>query len=97
VLAKKGEISEVERQIGARQRDIENISSDQARVRENMKALRGSAEERSLVQRYTRQLNEQEDRIAALRTELAQLTAHRDELQRDLNAAIERLDIDQQL
>jgi hypothetical protein len=31
-----------------------------------MKALRGSAEEKILLQRYAQQLNSQEDRIAAL-------------------------------
>jgi len=32
-----------------------------------MKALRGSAEEKALLQRYTRQLDEQETQLDALR------------------------------
>ena len=95
--ARKRVISQLEAEMQAKNKEMETINTDQARVRENMKALRGSAEERSLLQRYTRQLNEQEDRIAALRTELAQLTARRDQLQGELNAAIEKLDVDQQL
>jgi hypothetical protein len=42
-----------------------------------MKALRGSAEERQLLQRYTRQLDEQESRLAALQKEAASATAER--------------------
>jgi transposase-like protein len=34
-----------------------------------MKALRGSAEEKQLLQRYTRQLDEQETRLDALQQE----------------------------
>ena len=41
---------------------VTNISDDQQRVRENMKALKGSAEEKALIERYVRELNEQEDR-----------------------------------
>ena len=44
---------------------------DQQRLRENMKALRGSAEEKQLLQRYTRQLDAQETRLDALQTEIA--------------------------
>jgi hypothetical protein len=46
------------------------LVSDQARLRENMKALRGSVEERALTLRYTRQLGTLEDRLAALREDL---------------------------
>ena len=39
-----------------------------------MKALKGSQEEKALLQRYTHQLDEQEDRLAALRSQIADLT-----------------------
>ena len=42
------------------------ITQDQQRLRENMKALRGSPEEKQLLQRYTRQLDQQEDQLAEL-------------------------------
>ena len=47
-------------------------SQDQQRLRENMKALRGSAEEKQLLQRYTRQLDDQENKLDALRREIAE-------------------------
>jgi uncharacterized protein (DUF342 family) len=40
-----------------------------------MKAMKGSAEEKQLLQRYTQQLNEQENRLEALRKEAQQLEA----------------------
>jgi hypothetical protein len=46
-------------------KETQSIAADQERVRENMRALRGSSEEKQLLQRYTRQLNQQEDRLAA--------------------------------
>jgi uncharacterized protein HemX len=36
-----------------------------------MKSLKGSAEEKALVQRYVTSLNQQEDRLAKLNTEIS--------------------------
>ena len=57
-------------------------------MRENMKALRGSAEEKQLLQRYTRQLDGQENAIEALRGEIATTTKLRDRAREELNALI---------
>jgi len=43
-----------------------------------MKAVKGSPEEKALVQRYVQQLNTQETRLEALRQEIAQLEAKKD-------------------
>ena len=56
-----------------------------------MKSLRGSSEEKQLLQRYTRQLDEQEDRLETLRKELAQASASRAKLESDLNGLIQKL------
>ena len=47
-----------------------------------MKALRGSAEEKLLLQRYTRQLDDQENKLEALRREMAATTGRRDAARR---------------
>jgi hypothetical protein len=73
VLDQKNRISELQSQIGSRQKELGAINTDQARIRENMKALKGSAEEKALLQRYTRQLDSQEDRLSALHKEIADL------------------------
>ncbi len=73
ILGKKFEISQLDEQLKARQNEVDSINSDQARVRENMKALKGSVEEKTLLQRYAQQLNQQEDRLVVLRKELDDL------------------------
>ena len=45
------------------------ILADQERVRENMGALKGSAEERQLLRRYVRQMSEHENRLEMLAQE----------------------------
>jgi molecular chaperone GrpE (heat shock protein) len=71
-------------QIETRQSDANKIAEDQKRVRDNMGALKGASGEQQLVKRYVAQLNQQEDRIAVLRNEMAdldqKLTRARDEL-----------------
>ena len=52
-------------------------------------ALRGSAEEKLLL-RYTRQLDEQENKLEALRREIAATTSRRDAARQELNVLIER-------
>jgi hypothetical protein len=71
LLAKKGEIAAVRRVLKERREDVDGITKEQARIRENMKALKGSAEEKALVQRYVTGLNQQEDRLAALNSEIS--------------------------
>jgi hypothetical protein len=77
VLDKKAEVAAMDRRLADIEAERARITADQQRVRENMKALRGSSEERQLLQRYTRQLDEQEDRLAALQQESARITAQK--------------------
>ncbi|HEX7698991.1 MAG TPA: carboxypeptidase-like regulatory domain-containing protein, partial [Candidatus Acidoferrum sp.] len=56
ITAEKAVVAKLEEEMENRQKDIDRIVEDQGRLRENMKALRGSAEEKALLQRYTRQL-----------------------------------------
>jgi hypothetical protein len=91
VLARKAELARVSAAISSRQVDIDQIARDQDRVRENMKTLRGSSEERQLLQRYVRQLDEQENRLDTLRGALQKLNAERQEAQEELNKYIEGL------
>jgi septal ring factor EnvC (AmiA/AmiB activator) len=73
VLDQKNQVDAIETQIKARRQEQESIAKDQARMRENMKALKGSAEEKSLLQRYTRQLDSQEDRLNTLQKQISDL------------------------
>jgi hypothetical protein len=88
VLDKKAEVERRDRRLAQLESEREAIAADQQRLRENMKALRGSDEERQLLRRYTTQLNEQEDRLAALRREVAAETAARNKASEELSALI---------
>jgi hypothetical protein len=71
LLAKKDEIAAVQGQLQQRHDEIDRINEEQGRIRENMKALKGSPEEKTLVQRYVTSLNQQEDRLAKLNSEIS--------------------------
>jgi len=49
-----------------------------------MKALKGSAEEKALLQRYTRQLDSQEDRLNTLNKEISDLQEKHTQAQQQL-------------
>lgn len=91
VLRRKAEIARLTNDISARQREIEQIGRDQDRVRENMKSLKGSAEEKQLLQRYVKQLEGQENRLDVLRKEAQSLTDERQKAQADLDRFIDGL------
>jgi hypothetical protein len=57
---------------------VDHIVDDQNRLRENMKALRGSPEEKALLQRYTKQLDDQETRLDSLRKKIQETEEQRD-------------------
>ncbi len=73
ILAQKQVVAGLDSQKSDREQQVESIFEDQQRLRENMKSLKGSAEEKALVQRYTQQLNDQETKLEQLRKEMAEL------------------------
>jgi len=89
VLTRKAEIARLTAEMTARQTELDTIARDQQRVRQNMQALKGSREERDLLQRYVRQLGEQENRLEVVRVELEKLTATRTRAMTDLATFIE--------
>jgi chromosome segregation ATPase len=94
IVAQKNDIAVLEAVITGRRAQVSSISDDQQRVRENMKALKGSAEEKALVERYVRELNEQEDRVQSLRREIAETQQKRDTAQGALQGMIEALQME---
>ena len=97
VVAQKDAIASLEEQKNTRDEENQKIYDDQQRLRENMKSLKGSPEEKALVQRYVQQLNTQETRLETLRQEIAQLEARKDSAQADLDRMIEDLSFDVKL
>ena len=94
ITAQKAVVAKLEEEMENRQKDIDRIVEDQGRLRENMKALRGSAEERALLQRYTRQLDEQETQLDTLRKKIQDTEAQRDKANNTLEKMIDELQIE---
>jgi septal ring factor EnvC (AmiA/AmiB activator) len=85
ILAQKDEVAALSAEVDKRDSDTTTIYDDQQRLRENLKALKGSAEEKALTQRYTKQLADQESRLDQLRLE-------KEDFQKKAAAAQEQLD-----
>jgi len=84
IVAQRAVVAGFDADLRAKQAHVQSIFQDQQRVRENMKALKGSSEEKQLLQRYTRQLDQQESQLDALRAEIADLEKKRDAAQAEL-------------
>jgi hypothetical protein len=94
VAGQKNAIAAFDADIAARKAQMSSIAEDQKRVRENMKALKGSSEEKALVERYARELNDQEDRVQSLQHEISDLQQKRDASQKALTEMIEGLGLE---
>ncbi|HEX8925431.1 MAG TPA: hypothetical protein VF786_06535, partial [Terriglobales bacterium] len=97
LLAKKDQISNVQNQINTRQQEVSRITQEQSRLRENMKVLKGSSEEKALLQRYVASLNQQEDQLASLNKEINDLNAQSRKLNDELNAMAQSYTMDETL
>jgi hypothetical protein len=97
VFDQRSAVDSLESQKDGRDEEIHNIYDDQQRIRENLKALTDSANEKALVQRYTKQLDDQENRLDALRRESAQLQTQIDAANEALEKTIQSLSFDEKL
>jgi predicted RNase H-like nuclease (RuvC/YqgF family) len=97
IAAQKAVAAKLETEMDNRQKDIDRIVADQARLRENIKALKGSAEEKALLQRYTRELDEQETQLDTLRKTIQDTETQRDKASDTLDDMIANLDLDASL
>jgi chromosome segregation ATPase len=95
VLDQKTVIAGLDAQIKSRHQEESSITNDQGRIRENMKALKGSAEEKALLQRYTHQLDQQEDRLGVLRSQIADLTTKRQQASDQLDKILAEISLDE--
>jgi hypothetical protein len=94
IVQQKSQVDSLDAEVSRRDEETRKIFDDQQRLRENLKALKGSPEERALTQRYTHQLADQETRLGTLKQESADLQTKSDEAQKDLNDLIQNLDLD---
>jgi hypothetical protein len=60
-----------------------------------MKVLKGSAEEKALLQRYTRQLDSQEDRLNTLTKEISDVQEKQAQAQQQLDRMVQEITLDE--
>ena len=97
IIEIKGKIVAVDARVQAADREAAEIAADQARVRENIKALGKESEARQLIARYVAKATEQESRLEQLAGERKAALAERAALEAELNAAILSLKLDRKL
>jgi hypothetical protein len=95
IVQKKQGIADIDKQSADKKRQMDAIDKDQSRLRENMKALKGTAEERSLTQRYTHELDSQEDKMAGLRKEKEDLDAKHDQAEQEFETMVQQMAMDE--
>ncbi len=92
------EIADVKRQIADNDQrlhqteaDMNEVIHDQDRIRQNIASLNNVSGQQEQVQKYSRQLADQETRLAALRDAASEFRKKKAGLESSLNAAIEKL------
>jgi hypothetical protein len=94
IVAQRDKVAAAEAQKGQHEGERSEIFEDQQRLRENMKSLKGSPEEKELLRRYTTRLNEQESRLEALTKILAGDDAAIEREQAELDKLVKSFSID---
>ncbi|MDR1728770.1 MAG: DUF4139 domain-containing protein [Acidobacteriota bacterium] len=97
VASRQAAINELVRKTVMLDGERDGIFKDQERVRENLQGLGQSPDEASLRQRYVRQLDSQENRIAAIRAEMEKLESDCAAAQKQLEAFIQKISVDKKL
>jgi hypothetical protein len=97
IIEIKGRAAAVSAQIEALDKEQQQIAEDQARLRENIKALGETAEARQLIARYVAKAGEQETRLEQIAAERRLANSEAARLQAELEAAIRALALDRKL
>ena len=94
IMAQKDAIAKLDADLEEKNDEVDSIGDDQDRVRENLQALKGTAEEKALAQRYVKELDEQETRLATLKKAIVDGQAKRKQAQQELDDTIEHFTFD---
>jgi hypothetical protein len=97
ILDVKSRMTNTDSRIEAIDREVVEISSDQARLRDNIKALTATAEAKQLISRYVAKADTQETRLEQLNKDKKTLHDERDGLQGELETMIRGLALDRML
>ena len=92
ILARKREIASTDAESRHAADQINNIVRDQERIRQNINSLNHVSGQQDQVQKYAKQLADQEAQLATLRDRQSELERKKTALQSDLNSLIEKMD-----
>ena len=91
IATQKRQIADNERALAATEKQINDTTADEERVRRNIGSLNSVAGQQQQVQNYARQLDAAEQQLAGLRDRQAQQQKTRTALQQELDRLIEAL------
>lgn len=97
IVELKTQISTFNRQLSEKQIEISAIGRDQERMRENLKALGKTDEEKLLIQRYVGKIAQGEDQLERLKVEEKKLAEEKNAFQRQLDDRIRKLAMEHRL
>lgn len=97
IIDLKAQISSTIRQLSEKQAEIGSIARDQDRMRENLRALGKTEDEKQLVQRYVSKLSQGEDQLERLRIEEKKLLEQRSSYQKQLDDRVRTLSIEHKI
>jgi hypothetical protein len=86
-------INEINAKLASSENEIEEITKDQERFRENIETLTKTPEAKQLIARYIAKANEQESRLEQIRKDRELLTAEKQSLERDLAVEIKNFEV----
>jgi Carboxypeptidase regulatory-like domain len=97
IVNTKSKINLLGNALSERQAEINTLVKDQERMRENLRALGKSEEEKQLMQRYVSRISQGEDQLDHLRQEEKKLLAEKNSMQQQLDDQIRKLAIEHTL
>ncbi len=91
IFALKAKINNLGRELKTLRANIAAITQDQSRLRENLRALGKTEEEKQLLQRYVARLTQGEDQLDKLNVEEKRLDEEHSATQKQINERMEKL------
>lgn len=89
----RSQIAKTEKELQSLDIEINEISNDQNRLRENIKILTNTSEAKKLIERYVQKADEQESRIEQINKERRDLQERKETLERELANQIKNFEI----
>lgn len=93
LLKFSAQISDLDRDIRENEGEVRVIHEDQKRLRENLKALRESSDEKKLRERYVGEMSREEDRLRHLRRNIKELKEKKKAKEIELRKAINSIEL----